>query len=141
MMLHPVIGAELLSADLFCEEIVRAVRHHHERWDGNGYPDGLRGGEIPMAARIIALADVYDAMIINRPYRRALTKKEAATEIFHCAWNSVCPGVGRCVCHIGLGLILQWYLKSYFLWPELLRMGCRRPLSLMTHSSPTRLGF
>jgi len=56
------------------------IRHHHERWDGSGYPDGLTGDEIPLGARIIAVADVYDALTSNRPYRVALSH---ATAIEH----------------------------------------------------------
>jgi HD-GYP domain-containing protein (c-di-GMP phosphodiesterase class II) len=54
---------------------------HHERWDGNGYPDGLAGEQIPLAARIVTLADSYDAMTSNRPYRAALSREEAAKEV------------------------------------------------------------
>ena len=54
------------------------IRHHHERWDGTGYPDGLMGEEIPLGARIIAVADSYDAMTTDRPYRRALSRDRAA---------------------------------------------------------------
>jgi HD-GYP domain-containing protein (c-di-GMP phosphodiesterase class II) len=53
------------------------IRHHHERWDGSGYPDGLAGDEIPLGARIIAVADVYDALTSNRPYRTALSHATA----------------------------------------------------------------
>jgi putative two-component system response regulator len=57
------------------------ARSHHERWDGTGYPDGLAGEEIPIAARIVAVADVYDALVTNRPYRDALSETEAIHEI------------------------------------------------------------
>ena len=57
------------------------ARSHHERWDGTGYPDGLAGEEIPIAARIVAVADVYDALVTNRPYRAALSETEAVNEI------------------------------------------------------------
>lgn len=70
---HPVTGAEILSRfPQFCFA-TRYVRHHHERYDGRGYPDGLRGEEIPLGARIIAVADSFDAMTTARPYRSALT--------------------------------------------------------------------
>jgi HD-GYP domain-containing protein (c-di-GMP phosphodiesterase class II) len=87
---HPVVGAQLLArsrgngAPLPPEEwglVVLAVRHHHERWDGMSYPDGLKGEEISLAARIIAVADAYDAMTTDRPYRRALSREEALREI------------------------------------------------------------
>src|SRR5262249_10219560 len=57
------------------------VRHHHERWDGRGYPDGLRGEQIPLQARIIAVADVFDALATDRPYRRALTLDECVRRL------------------------------------------------------------
>jgi putative two-component system response regulator len=59
----------------------RIARSHHERWDGSGYPDGLAGEEIPLAARIVAVADVYDALVSDRPYRSALTDAEAIAQI------------------------------------------------------------
>ncbi len=71
MVEHPVIGAEIVRDIDFLEGAVDIVRHHHERWDGNGYPDGLAGEEIPLAARIFAVADVFDALTTNRPYRQA----------------------------------------------------------------------
>jgi len=77
---HPEIGAEILSSIRQFEEIVPAIRHHHERYDGRGYPDGLRGEEIPLMARIIAVADAFDAMLSERPYRGALSLNSAAKE-------------------------------------------------------------
>jgi putative nucleotidyltransferase with HDIG domain len=66
---HPVIGAEIVGRTQGLQEFVPLVRHHHERWDGRGYPDGLAGPEIPLGARILALADCLDAMCSDRPYR------------------------------------------------------------------------
>jgi putative nucleotidyltransferase with HDIG domain len=74
---HPVIGAEILSGIEFLTEAAQVVRSHHERWDGSGYPDGLRGEEIPLAARVFAVADVFDALTTDRPYRPASTLPEA----------------------------------------------------------------
>jgi response regulator RpfG family c-di-GMP phosphodiesterase len=80
--LHPMIGAEILSGVALLQgEGVEVVRSHHERWDGAGYPDGLAGEEIPLAARVFALADALDAMTCDRPYRRALSWDEAIDEI------------------------------------------------------------
>ena len=62
------------------------IRHHHERWDGQGYPDGLGGTEIPFLARIVSLADAYDAMTSNRVYRKALSHKIAVEEVKRNAW-------------------------------------------------------
>jgi HD-GYP domain-containing protein (c-di-GMP phosphodiesterase class II) len=74
---HPSIGERLVRPLGFSTAIRTAMRHHHERWDGSGYPDGLRGEEIPLAARIIAVADAYDVMVSERPYERALDQAAA----------------------------------------------------------------
>jgi ribonuclease P protein subunit RPR2 len=70
---HPVIGSEIVREIDFLGDASRVVRSHHERWDGNGYPDGLAGEEIPIAARVFAVADVLDALTTDRPYRPAST--------------------------------------------------------------------
>jgi HD-GYP domain-containing protein (c-di-GMP phosphodiesterase class II) len=70
---HPVIGSEILRDIDFLGEGKLVVRHHHERWDGSGYPDGLIGDEIPLAARVFAVADALDALTTDRPYRPAST--------------------------------------------------------------------
>jgi ribonuclease P protein subunit RPR2 len=71
MAQHPVIGAEILGEIDFLAQAAAVVRSHHERWDGSGYPDGLAGENIPIAARVFAVADVLDALTSNRPYRPA----------------------------------------------------------------------
>ncbi len=71
MAQHPVIGAEIVRGIAFLSEAVQVVRSHHERWDGTGYPDGLRAEEIPLSARVFAVADVLDALTTDRPYRPA----------------------------------------------------------------------
>jgi HD-GYP domain-containing protein (c-di-GMP phosphodiesterase class II) len=73
MKRHPVVGAQILSRFPQFAPTTRYVRHHHERVDGGGYPDGLRDEAIPLGARIIAVADALDAMVNTRPYRRALS--------------------------------------------------------------------
>ena len=78
---HPAIGERMLAGVPFLREILPAVRHHHERWDGQGYPDGLRGGEIPRDAAILAVADSFDAMTSSRTYRSALPLAEARRRI------------------------------------------------------------
>lgn len=75
--LHPKIGAEIIRSIHFLKDVVPIVLHHHERWDGKGYPSGLKGTEIPLTARIIAICDAYQALISDRPYRKAYSKKEA----------------------------------------------------------------
>ena len=81
MQKHPVIGVDMLKGIDFLEPVLPLVRHHHERWDGNGYPDQLREDEIPLGARILAVADALDAMTSDRPYRAARTFEYAKTEI------------------------------------------------------------
>ena len=72
MKIHPVVGAQILERVSFPYPVVPIVRSHHEHWDGSGYPDGLKGEEIPVGARILAVIDCFDAMASDRPYRRAL---------------------------------------------------------------------
>ena len=81
MQKHAVIGVDMLKGIDFLEPVLPLVRHHHERWDGNGYPDQLRADEIPLGARILAVADALDAMTSDRPYRAARTFEYAKTEI------------------------------------------------------------
>jgi ribonuclease P protein subunit RPR2 len=71
MAQHPVIGAQIVRGIEFLAQAAQVVRHHHERWDGAGYPDGLAGEDIPLAARVFAVADVLDALTTDRPYRPA----------------------------------------------------------------------
>ncbi len=80
MKIHPMIGAEILERVSFPYPVVPIVRAHHEKWNGKGYPDGLKGEEIPLGARVLAVADCFDALISDRQYRRALTL-EAAMEV------------------------------------------------------------
>lgn len=89
--IHPVKSAELLENIEEFREIVRIVRHHHERWDGKGYPDGLANEEISLESRILAIADAFDAMTSERPYKRALTLKEAIKEIERCSGSQFDP--------------------------------------------------
>lgn len=78
---HTVVGSKIINPLTHMKDIVPGVRHEHERFDGNGYPDGIRGKEIPFEARVIAVADSFDAMMSDRPYRRALTQKQAEEEL------------------------------------------------------------
>jgi len=81
MQKHPEYGAEILHKAPSLRRFIPAVRHHHEWYDGSGYPDGLSGEGIPRAAAIISLADAYDAMTSDRPYRKAMTKEKAVATI------------------------------------------------------------
>lgn len=77
MKLHASVGADILSSIRFPYPVVPIVRHHHENWDGTGYPDGLRGTEIPLGARILAVVDCFDALTSDRPYRPKLSDTDA----------------------------------------------------------------
>jgi len=81
MSRHPVIGAEIVQGIEFLTEAAEVVRSHHERWDGTGYPDGLAGEEIPLAARVFALADALDAITSDRPYRAATSLADARARL------------------------------------------------------------
>jgi len=78
---HPLFGDTILGPIKFLHHVQAIVKHHHERYDGTGYPDGLVGEQIPLSARIVCVADSYDAMTSDRPYRRALTRGEAVAEL------------------------------------------------------------
>ena len=77
MKIHTIVGAEILTRVGFPYPVVPIVRHHHERWDGRGYPDGLRGEQIPMTARILSVVDCFDAVREDRQYRKAMTRTQA----------------------------------------------------------------
>ncbi len=79
---HPLIGVSILGSLSIPSEVVSAVRHHHERYDGLGYPDGLSGASIPLGARILSLADAFDAMTSDRPYRTAKQIRDAVDELW-----------------------------------------------------------
>jgi putative two-component system response regulator len=90
---HPGIGSRILSPFIDDPMVIGVVRWHHERWDGGGYPDGLRGSDIPLAARIIAVADTLDAMTSSRSYRAGLPWEVAVAEILRGAGTQFDPGV------------------------------------------------
>ena len=90
---HPEIGERILSPVAADEEILRLVRNHHEHYDGSGYPDGLRGKQIPLGARILAVADAFEAMTSERPYRKALSPQAAYAEIERCKGTQFDPEV------------------------------------------------
>src|SRR5207248_8684755 len=94
METHTVLGEQMLGGVAFLQgEGLRVVRSHHERWDGTGYPDGRAGSEIPLGARIFAVADALDAMTSDRPYRRALSWKTAGSEILAQSSHQFDPAV------------------------------------------------
>jgi GAF domain-containing protein/HAMP domain-containing protein len=93
MTQHTVIGERIISRIDYLVPIARIIRSAHERWDGLGYPDGLAGGDIPLAARILLICDAFDAMTTDRPYRRALPVREALEELRRHAGTQFDPGV------------------------------------------------
>ena len=93
MQEHSTDGANLLATMSTFRDIVPIVRHHHENWDGSGYPDGLSGEKIPLASRIIMFADTIDAMTSTRPYRRALTPADVRAEFFRLRGHQFDPKI------------------------------------------------
>ena len=85
IQMHPLIAVNILSPALADPETVAIIRHHHERVDGSGYPDGIGGEEIPAGARVLAAADAFDAMTSKRPYRAAYSREQALEEMRRCA--------------------------------------------------------
>lgn len=90
---HPDDGADIVGHLGRLRDVLPFIRHHHERWDGNGYPSGLLGSEIPLEAAIVGLADAWDAMTTERPYSRARTSEEAADEIRRARGTQFAPSV------------------------------------------------
>ena len=90
---HPIIGASLLAQMPELDHIRPLILAHHERFDGRGYPNGLKGDAIPRAAQIIAVADAYEAITTPRPYRRAVTPEAAVAELRACAGTQFDPAV------------------------------------------------
>jgi diguanylate cyclase (GGDEF)-like protein/putative nucleotidyltransferase with HDIG domain len=109
MKIHPVVGAEILARVQFPYDVVPIVRAHHERWNGSGYPDGLKGEEIPIGARILSVVDCLDALASDRQYRRALPLDEAMAVIVAEAGKSYEPRIVE---------VLQ---RNYLEWEQLTR--------------------
>ncbi|MDP3386662.1 MAG: HD-GYP domain-containing protein [Eubacteriales bacterium] len=78
---HPSIGYDIIKDIGFLKDVMNIVKHHHEKWDGSGYPQGLKGSEIPIETTILTISDAYDAMTTDRPYRKALSSEEAIMEL------------------------------------------------------------
>lgn len=112
---HPIKSAELVGViSGFKGVVLDAVRSHHERWDGNGYPDRLKGEEVPLGARIIAVADTVDAMRTDRPYRPAATYEETVRELERCRGTQFDPGI----IDVALGSML---VRAMFAAPQEVR--------------------
>jgi HD-GYP domain-containing protein (c-di-GMP phosphodiesterase class II) len=94
---HPETGARMLGADANLSAALPAVKHHHERFDGSGYPDGLKGKEIPLSARITHAVDAFDSMVRDRPYRRGMPHDAAMGELQRHAGTQFDPSVVRVI--------------------------------------------
>jgi putative nucleotidyltransferase with HDIG domain len=94
---HPVIGARILMQSNYTHEMVQIVLHHHERYDGRGYPEGLKGEDIPIGARVIAIADSIDAMTSKRVYRDAMSLDYCREEIEKNLGTMYDPAIGKVV--------------------------------------------
>jgi len=126
MQRHPVIGVDMLKGIDFLDPVLALIRNHHERWDGNGYPDQLREDEIPLGARILAVADALDAMTSDRPYRAARTFEYAKTEILKGSATHFDPEV------------VTAFIKSQHAIEDLLREAAEEELE--EHPDPDDLG-
>jgi putative nucleotidyltransferase with HDIG domain len=92
---HPKLGARILLRIAAFRAAIPYVLYHHERWDGNGYPTGRAGEQIPLEARVLAVADAFDAMTSERPYRRALDHEAAVAEVARCSGTQFDPEIVR----------------------------------------------
>ena len=112
MRSHPEIGRRLIEKIPFLRGAVAIVYHHHERWDGTGYPLGLRGTDIPLGARIFAVADALDAMTFDRPYSRAISFETARDEIERCAGTHFDPAVVATFAKMSLATFAEIRMQS-----------------------------
>jgi putative nucleotidyltransferase with HDIG domain len=92
---HPVLGAEIVEPVRGLSSVLPTIKHHHERFDGKGYPDGLRGEDIPFAARLVFVADALDSMVRDRPYRFRLSEEDALEEIVRNSGTQFDPDIVR----------------------------------------------
>lgn len=93
MRRHPLVGAQIVTPIAFLSEAVELIRHHHERFDGDGYPDGLAGADIPLGARVFSVADSFDAMTSDRPYRGSIGVERALAELHGGAGSQFDPEI------------------------------------------------
>jgi HD-GYP domain-containing protein (c-di-GMP phosphodiesterase class II) len=107
MRMHPEIGRGVVQGIPFLRGALPIVYHHHERWDGTGYPLGLRGQQIPLGARIFAVADAFDAMTFDRPYHRAVSLEAARAEVKRSAGSHFDPAVVATFLAIPLDALLE----------------------------------
>jgi diguanylate cyclase (GGDEF)-like protein len=123
---HPRIGQVILEQASSLREAIPVVLHHHERFNGGGYPHGLRGAEIPLGARIVSVADAYHAMVHDRPYKTALTHDEALEELRHNAGTQFDPDVVNVFCAVYAAGVPPDGLEEVYRLHERARGGMRR---------------
>jgi hypothetical protein len=126
---HPGDGATLVATMSKLRDVVPSIRHHHENWDGTGYPDGLAGELIPMASRIIRFADTIDAMTTDRPYRRPLTEAQVRAEVVRCRGTQFDPQIAD-------RLLSSSLWASLFSSPEIAASSPTRPRFALVGSTP-----
>ena len=97
---HPVVSAELIAGIEIYSSVAKAVRHEHERWNGTGYPDGLKGEEIPLLSRVICAADIYNALTTDRPYRKAFCLEKTSIMIAEMTGIELDPNVAEALIHV-----------------------------------------
>ena len=100
MKKHSEIGYHIAAASNELSSIAEYILSHHERWDGNGYPQGLKGSEIPKLSRIIAVIDTYDVITHERPYKKVMSRNDALTEIKRCSGTQFAPDIAEAFCSI-----------------------------------------
>jgi len=128
MRQHPAAGVELVEPFLGPDEMDEAIRYHHERMDGNGYPNGLAGEQIPLSARIVAIVDAFESMTSARPYRSARSAHEAAAELIDNSGSQFDPEIVR----IFIEILAESGELSRDEWNQLKEMeACLRPASLL----------
>lgn len=129
MQEHPIDGANLVATMSGLKDIVPAIRHHHENFDGTGYPDGLKGDAIPLESRIITFADTIDAMTSERPYRQPLTETQVRAEIIRCRGRQFDPEIAD-------RLVSASVWRALFPMPKAGASSSSRVLTLLGVSKP-----
>ncbi len=114
---HPLKGEEVLNHFSRFKEGAKIIRHHHEHFNGSGYPDGLRNGEIPLGSRIIAVADAFDAMISPRPYKKRMSAEEALREIKRCKGTQFDPDIADAFCYVVMEKLKEEPVKRENFFP------------------------
>ena len=109
---HPTIGADLIATSQSLRHLAPIVRHHHERWDGHGYPDGLAGYEIPLESRILNVCDSVEAMASDRPYQRGLSQEQIVAEVRRCAGTQFDPTIADAFIQIAENKAHQFVVNS-----------------------------